>query len=748
MWKKNKESDPAGNSSPEHSLGMPRPQPENNKERHDSVDIEELLGIKDSGSSVSLLDLWYLIKERWLLGVLVGSVLAAFTAFMIMRQPEQFQSTIEFDMKGEELVLRRMFETRGDSELDAHVTKVMSQNFFNYMADGLAAKPELAAALGGDDKTAIVNNLSLAVSATRANNFIKVNVRHSSPEVAADVANEIGVVYKLFDEDSKAGELKDNEKTLGEELENARTALDEVNRKLFELGESSGIGGEVDLPAIELQQLKSQAAALEADILEQEQVLDAINAEPDILKKITKNPQIESSNVVQSSKQVYDKAVNDQALLSNSGVAERHPDLIAAKQTTSQARASLESAVRGATLALENKLNSDRKQLARVNSDLQGIEDLMGGRNKQSGEYGKLQTQKEQFIRRMTDYQKQLDDIRVKRDAGLSNIEALDRALPNPIPVTPDKRLALLASLAIFGLSLVGLPVTLGLLDSRLKTISEIEKFLGVDCLATVHAKKGSESEELGLAVMMANDEDVVESFRVLYSSLRMISHNDYPQTMLVTSSAPSEGKSFITTNLAAFFAEQGKRTLIVDCDFRKPTQHRNVKESNDQGLIRWYLSDEPVPQDPDQFGESKALGFLALGESENLFLLRAGGSSKSPTAMIESTRFAQLIHALRSYFDVILFDTPPVGLFPDALFVADYTDEAIFVNKFRELNRHKVKFALTQLQKAGCNVLGVVVNYLTTRASTGYGYGYSDYGYGHYSSKDYARYYSTNDKS
>jgi Mrp family chromosome partitioning ATPase len=115
---------------------------------------------------------------------------------------------------------------------------------------------------------------------------------------------------------------------------------------------------------------------------------------------------------------------------------------------------------------------------------------------------------------------------------------------------------------------------------------------------------------------------------------------------------------------------------------------------------------------------------------------------------MIESPRFAQLVHSLRAYFDVILFDTPPVGLFPDAVFIADYTDEALFVTKFRELNRHKQKFALSQLQKAGCNVLGIVVNYLTTRAATGYGYGYSDYGYGHYGSKDYARYYQSDSDS
>lgn len=749
MWK-NQEPDPSRRARSEDSPGLPRQKqgkapPEGRAEPN--VDLEELLGIKDGGgASMSILDVWYLIKERWLIGLIVGLVLGGIAAALIMNQPKQYESFVQFNLKNDDQAVGPIFENRGDAELDAHVTKVTSQNFYDYLADGLGAKPELQAALGGPEKVAIVNRLSQTVRAMRSNSFVKVSVRAESPTVASDLANEIATSYRMFDEREKVAELKKSEESLSAELESARTALSGVHQKIIELGKRTDrIDGGTDIQSTQLLQLKNSIPPMEAEVQAKEQKLTTIRSESSIDKKLAMN-EFASASAVQEASSLMREAQAKVEVFEGDGAGPNHPDLIDLKRNLSQARTQLENAVRNVTFQLENELDIQRKQLEKTRADVASLENQIGGRTEYSAEWAELETKKEQFQNRIKENQRNLDKIRLSVDAGLSKIEALDRALPNYGPVTPDKRLALVASLAIFSFCLVGLPVTLGLLDTRLKSISEIERFLGVDVLATVPAKKASEIEDLGLAVMMANDEAIVESFRVLYSSLRMVSTNDSPHTMLVTSSAPSEGKSFISTNLAAFFAEQGKRTLIIDCDFRKPTQHRNVKESNDQGVIRWFHSDEPVPQDPDQFGESKALGFLALGDSENLFLLRAGGTSKSPTAMIESTRFAQLIHSLRAYFDVILFDTPPVGLFPDALFVADYTDESIFVTKFRELNRHKVKFALSQLQKAGCNVLGIVVNHLTTRATTGYGYGYSDYGYGHYSSKDYARYYATDD--
>jgi polysaccharide biosynthesis transport protein len=749
MWKK-KESE----QSPTPMLGTPAGMPKQKQLGStgglsaESVDLEELLGLKDqSGSSMSLIDIWHLIRERWLLGTIIGLVFGGIAAAIIMSQPKQYESFISFNLKGAVAITPGMFNP-ADGELDAHVAKATSQNFFGYLAEnGIATHPELNTALGGTDKVAIINQLSRSVTASRAGDFIRVNVRFQDPEIAGKLANEIGISYRLYDEQEKAEELDNSEQSLQKDLNEAKGQLDKIHRDIFELNQTTQTADGFDPATNRLVILNGEIPALDAEVRKKAQTLENIRNTTDIQEKLAIT-EIASNQQVQKADKEYRDAVDKLAELEQTGLGANHPDLQSAVLKEKQERANLETEIRSATVGLESDLNLQDSQLSKMRAELEALSGQLENRGEHAGEFAKLETQRDNLKARMNDHQSNLDKIRVQKAAGLSNLGLIDKALPNYTPVTPDKRLAMLASLAIFSLSLVGLPVVLGLLDTRLKSIGEIEKFLGLDVLGTVPAKNEKEIEDLGLAVIRGTDEPVIESFRVLYSSIRMVSKNEYPQTMLVTSSAPSEGKSFITTNLGAFFADQGKRTLIIDCDFRRPSQHRNVKETNDQGVIRWYHSNEPVPEDPDQFGESKALGFLALGETENLYLLRAGGSTKSPTGMIESPRFAQLVHSLRAYFDVILFDTPPVGLFPDAVFIADYTDEALFVTKFRELNRHKQKFALSQLQKAGCNVLGIVVNYLTTRAATGYGYGYSDYGYGHYGSKDYARYYQSDSDS
>ena len=94
-----------------------------------------------------------------------------------MRQPKQYESFIQFDLTGEERVFNPLFVNSGVSELEAHVAKVTSQNFYDYFADGIDAKPDLQSALGGPDKIAVVSSLSRSVRAARAKNFVRVNVR-------------------------------------------------------------------------------------------------------------------------------------------------------------------------------------------------------------------------------------------------------------------------------------------------------------------------------------------------------------------------------------------------------------------------------------------------------------------------------------------------------------------------------------------------------------------------------------------
>ena len=176
-----------------------------------------------------------------------------------------------------------------------------------------------------------------------------------NPTVAADLANEIALVYKMYDEKAKAAELDDTQSTLIDELADTKTALDEVNRKIFELRERAPMAGaDVDLPRLQLQQLTDRAPPLAAEIRDQEIALETITKKSDLEGKIGTEA-LASLQTIQGTAKLYRSALSKVELLKDDGVGSSHPDLIAGKAAARDARSDLQAAVNAAVSGMETK---------------------------------------------------------------------------------------------------------------------------------------------------------------------------------------------------------------------------------------------------------------------------------------------------------------------------------------------------------------------------------------------------------
>jgi capsular exopolysaccharide synthesis family protein len=199
------------------------------------------------------------------------------------------------------------------------------------------------------------------------------------------------------------------------------------------------------------------------------------------------------------------------------------------------------------------------------------------------------------------------------------------------------------------------------------------------------------------------------EAFRTLRTNIRFSSLDRPLHTLLVTSTAPDEGKSTTLANLAVTMAQAEQKVVIVDCDLRRPSLHTLFGLPNDAGLTTVILEqgDGPLPL--------QATGVPGLS------LLASGPLPPRPADILGSRRMEAVIERLRGEADIILFDTPPVTAVTDAAVLATRVDGVLLVFQANRTRRESARQTRQILEKVKANIIGVVLN--DARLEGGYGY-------------------------
>ena len=225
---------------------------------------------------------------------------------------------------------------------------------------------------------------------------------------------------------------------------------------------------------------------------------------------------------------------------------------------------------------------------------------------------------------------------------------------------------------------------------------------------------------------------DVTEAFRNLKASLSVsMPAKQGGAAITVTSSYPEDGKTTVTANLALMFAMSDAKVVLIDADIRKGRIAKYFKTKSNPGLSD-YLS-----------------GLVTLDEvlhtseiNENLSYIPCGTHSPKPYELLESEKMTQLLEELKTKFDYIVIDTPPILLVSDSLAIAPKTDGTVLVCRHNLSYVSDMERSLSTLSFAKANVLGIVVNDYHNTQGKGYGYG-GYHGYYHYSKYSYGYGYS-----
>lgn len=341
---------------------------------------------------------------------------------------------------------------------------------------------------------------------------------------------------------------------------------------------------------------------------------------------------------------------------------------------------------------------------------------------------------------------KRVDDMNMRKDSGGFRAAIITR------PGFGFK-IAPMAYQVFTGAALLGLLLGVGLAylaevsDKSFRNPTEIRKRLGLPVIGHIPAMAADEkAQQLVAAGSTTIDPMLVthyqsnsvaaEAYRGVRTALYFSTQGAGHQVIQVTSPNVSDGKSTLAANLAVSIAQSGKRTLLIDCDFRKPRVHKIFNVSAQLGFASAMAGQSDLPS---------AIQQTAV---PNLSVLPCGPRPVNPAELLTSPKFSELIEQLRQMYDFVIVDTPPILVVTDPAVVAPRVDGVVLCIRVTKNGRPFAERAREVLTSLGANILGVVVNGFGTQVGGGkYGYEHYNYGYGEGYSYTYGYTYGYSDK-
>tara|TARA_S200000501_G_scaffold198098_1_gene186471 strand:- start:12798 stop:15059 length:2262 start_codon:yes stop_codon:yes gene_type:complete len=598
---------------------------------------------------------------------------------------------------------------------------------------------------------------SMKIENTIDTDVLNLSIQSKNPEEASLLVNKIIEVYKQRDLNWVTGEMQHLKQFLNEQLAIKEVDLNNIEEKLKNFQENEkvfSISDNYSLLLGELSELESKYYNFEAEI--------------NILKSRKEFMYNQLSKDEKNLAQSLSNAINARLDALRNEIATKEAELI---KTVNQRGENHE-----AVSFIKEKIGRLKKKLKEETNDFinNGIsvsdpllyrQEIMDSLIKVESIIPNLQSKKNEYKNLIDEYEKQLSNLpqkvleytrlerirniqsetysfmrqkleeaRINEASKIGKIRVVDSAIPNYIPIKPNKKLYILLSLVLglaLGIFIIGIKE---FFDNTIKSVEQIER-RGFSLLAVIPSigKKSSKkrtkqyiSQNKNLDKIerrLITHEDpkspISEAYRGLRTSLMYTNVDENCRVILVSSAGPGEGKTTTIANLAITYANLGKKTLLIDSDLRKPVVHNIFKFDKSPGLTS-YLSGN----------ESDELKLVNSTETKNLDVITSGVIPPNPSELLDSPKLKKLLEKLKSKYEVILFDTPPLIAVTDAFVLMKHSSQFILVVRAGVTERLALDRVMTNLYQSGFKETGVVLNALEESHAYGAGYYYNYYQY------------------
>ncbi len=576
------------------------------------------------------------------------------------------------------------------------------------------------------DQAAAVDAFLRSLTVTPVRNSRLVDVSFESPDAqfASTAANSLAKQYIEQNLEFRFLATKEATEFLNARTAEQRQAVEQSEHALQQYRERTGAMAIEDRQNIVVQRLADLNAAVtkaRTDRIEKQSMHDQIKKIQNDRAALDTFPAVLNNAFIQQLKVQLNELQRQKAQLGEK-LGARHPDMTRLQSAIDSTEARFTTEVQKVVQAFRNDYLAAQANERSLQASLDQQRGEAQELSRAAVQYGVLQRDA------TTDQTMFAGLLQRSRETGIagelrtSNIRVVDPAEVPRTPSSPDLRrnfrVALLGGL----LFAVGLAFCFEYLDSRIKEPDELKKVLGLSFLGMVPAFK---PKDIAGQPLMGNGMPAAfnEAFRGIRSNLLFASAAAGPKTIVVTSTGPGEGKTVVSTNIAAALAQSNARVLLIDADMRRPKAHELFGVSREPGLSNVLV------------GNAKASEAVRRTLKPNLWLLPCGKLPPNPAELLGSAKFQEFLLSLKDHFDWVIIDSPPVMAVTDAGVLAHSVMGVVFVVGSEMTNKWTARNALELLDAARPNYLGAILNKVDVQKNP--------YFYSKHYRKEYQKYYT-----
>ena len=569
---------------------------------------------------------------------------------------------------------------------------------------------------------------NLSVASVRNSRVIVIAFRSENPVLARNVTSTIVDTYLTLQLEDKYDATRRATSWLNERLEDLRKKVSESERAVEEYRAQAGLtrGRDNTISAEQLSELNTQLIMARTERAEAESRLRQVQSQRGNLDSTS---EVLQSPLIQKLREQESDLKRRQADMEQR-LGPRHPDMIKLQAEMKDLSRNIDAEVGRIITGLKNEVAVARSREAALSASLGGLENRQGQLGTAEVKLRELEREAEANRTLFQTFLTRFKQTSNQEDLQTADARIISRANLPTEAVFPKPKIMIPVSLLV-GLGLgVMIALLMEYLDRGFRSMEQVEQQTGVSPLGLV-----PELTTLKDAANILPQDYILEKPTSVYAeAIRTVrtallltdNFGASSRSVLVTSSMPSEGKTSFTLSLARLSAMSGQKIIIIDCDLRRPNVHRGLKLQNKVGMVDLLL------------GTHQLAEVLQKDPRSNVDVVSTGRNVPNPADLLASENMRKLITHLKSQYDLVIIDSPPVLAVADARVLSQLVDKTVFLTRWAETARDVVQMAVRQLANNGANLAGILLTRVNLKKNARYGYADSGY-YG----RKYSQYYN-----